>query len=148
MINVALNGRQEHHRSIVVEIEGKLKHKQISILINPRASLSYITPSLVENCMLEKLKHPKYWLVQLATETKRKVKEYICKCNIRIDDQITMVNFNVLPLGSYDILIEMDWLESHKVVLNCYEKSFVYQDEDGIKRTIQGLRKTTLVRQI
>jgi len=40
----------------------------------------------------------------------------------------------------------MDWLESHKVLLNYYEKSFVYQGEDGVKRTIQGLRKPVLVR--
>jgi hypothetical protein len=90
------------------------------------------------------VKHPKSWLVQLATGTKRKVSEYISKCDIGINDQNTLVNLNVLPLGSYDILIGMDWLESHKVLLNCYEKSFVYQDENGVKRTVQGTKKTSL----
>jgi hypothetical protein len=36
-------------------------------------------------------------------------------CDIGINDKNTLVNLNVLPLGSYDILIGMDWLESHKV---------------------------------
>jgi hypothetical protein len=54
----------------------------------------------------------------------------------------------MLPLGSYDILIGMDWLESHKVLLICYNKSFVYQDGNGVKRKIQGLRKPVSIRQL
>jgi hypothetical protein len=58
-----------------------------------------------------------------------------------INGQDTKVNLNILPLGSYDILIGMDWLEKHKVVLNCYEKSFIYKDESGVSRTMQGINK-------
>jgi hypothetical protein len=54
----------------------------------------------------------------------------------------------VLPLGSYDIIIGMEWLEKNKVILNYYEKSFVYKDENNISRTIQGIRKPVFVRQI
>jgi hypothetical protein len=84
----------------------------------------------------------------LATGTKRKVLEYISNFDIGINDQITLVDLNLLPLGSYDILIGMDWLESHKVLLNCYDKSFVYQDGNGVKRIVQGLRKLVSVRHL
>ena len=30
---------------------------------------------------------------------------------------VTCVDLNVLPLGSYDVLIGMDWLEAHRVKL-------------------------------
>ena len=30
---------------------------------------------------------------------------------------VTYVDMNVLPLGSYDFLIGMDWLEAHRVKL-------------------------------
>ena len=30
---------------------------------------------------------------------------------------------------SYDVLICMDWLEKHKVVLNCFEKTFTCLDD-------------------
>jgi len=42
----------------------------------------------------------------------------------------------------------MDSLEKHKVILNCYEKSFEYTDENNTAITIQGIRKTVSVRQI
>jgi hypothetical protein len=55
---------------------------------------------------------------------------------------------NVLPLGSYDIIIRMDWLEKNKVILNCYEKSFMYNDENNIAKTVHGVRKPIYVRQM
>ena len=42
----------------------------------------------------------------------------------------------------------MDSLEKHKVILNCYENSLIYIDENNTVRTIQGIRKTVSVRQI
>ena len=57
----------------MVEIEGMLNNKPISILIDPSASLSYISPTIVELCKLQKNKFEKYWLVQLVTDTKQKV---------------------------------------------------------------------------
>jgi hypothetical protein len=96
----------------------------------------------------KKDKNPKSWLVQLATGTKRKILEYIPNCDIGINGKNTMLKLNVLALGSCDILIGMDWLESNKVLVICYDKSFVYQDENGLKRTIQGLRKPVSVRQL
>ena len=32
------------------------------------------------------------------------------------------VKLNVLPLGSYDVLIGIDWLKKHQVILNCFQK--------------------------
>jgi hypothetical protein len=72
-INATKDGMQEDHQSIIVEVEGKIHDNNISILIDPGASLSYITLALVESNRIKKVKHAKSWLVQLATGTKRKV---------------------------------------------------------------------------
>ena len=32
------------------------------------------------------------------------------------------MHLNVLPLGSYDVLIGMDWLEQHKSKVDCFNK--------------------------
>jgi hypothetical protein len=42
----------------------------------------------------------------------------------------------------------MDWLERHKAVLDCYEKSLKYKDENDTVRTVQGIQKPVSVRQI
>jgi hypothetical protein len=58
-INAAIYGRQADHQCSVVEIEGKINDTQISVLIDPGATLSYITPDVVESNKLKKLKHAK-----------------------------------------------------------------------------------------
>jgi hypothetical protein len=69
----------------MVEIEGMINKKYVSILIDPGASLSYISPTIVEDCKLNKVKHKKSWLVQLATGTKRKVVELVKECIVTMD---------------------------------------------------------------
>ena len=116
-IYAALEDRQADHQSTVVEVVGKIVEQSVSILIDPGSTHSYITPRVVESCAFKKVKHRKYWLVQLATGTKRKVSEVIEKCPSVMKGLVTCVDMNVLPLGSYDVLIGMDWLESHRVSL-------------------------------
>ena len=52
---------------------------------------------------------------------------------------LTKVDLNVLPLGSYDALIGMDWLENHRVEMDCYEKFLECIDEEGKLRVVKGI---------
>jgi hypothetical protein len=127
-INVAIDGRQVDHQSSVVEIEGKINGTQIFVLIDLGATLSYITPIVVELNKLKKLKHAKSWLVQLETGTKRKLVDFISDLEFSLDSQKIRTNLNILPLGSYDVIIRMDCLEQHKAVLDYYTKILSYKD--------------------
>ena len=109
-INAALENRQVDYQTSMVEVEGKINQIPISILIDPGASLSYISPNLVEKCKLLVEKFASSWLVQLATGAKRKVIRFVNNCAVTMDQFETFVKLNVLPLGSYDILIGMYWL--------------------------------------
>ena len=57
----------------MVKMEGKIVDQYVTVLIDPGASLSYISPQVVEKCKLKTKKFQQSWLVQLATGTKRKV---------------------------------------------------------------------------
>ena len=70
------------------------------------------------------------------------------KCPLVMNGLITYVDLNVLPLGSYDILIGMDWLESHRVNIYCYNKNFECTDEEGNPIIMKGILKVILVRQV
>ena len=115
-INAALENRQADYQTSMVEVEGKINQTPIAILIDPGASLSNISPRLVEKCKLPVEKFESSWLIQLATSAKRKVTCFVKKCAVVMDQFETIVKLNVLPLGSYDILIGMDWLEKHRVI--------------------------------
>ena len=51
-------------------------------------------------------------------------------------------------LGSYDVLIGMDWLEAHIVKLGFYNNTFECIDEEGNLRVVKGISKVISVRQI
>jgi hypothetical protein len=50
-------------------------------------------------------------MVQLATRAKRKINEMVKTCPMNMNGLNTRENLNIIPLGSYDFLIGMDWLE-------------------------------------
>jgi len=130
----------------MVEVEGMINDKPISILIDPCASLSYVSPSIAESFKLHLNKFKKSWMVQLATGTKRKVVNYVKDCEILMSSFKTQVELNVLPLGSYDVLIGMDWLEKHRVVLNYFEKTFTCLNEEGEIVLVNGIPRKISVR--
>ena len=117
-------------------------------MIEPRSTHSYIAPRIVGVYAFMKLKHRKSWLVQLATRTKRKVSEVVEICPLAMDGLFTYANLNVPPLGSYDILIGIYWLEAHAVKIDCYIKTFECMDEEGNPRVVRGIPKVISVRHI
>ena len=78
----------------------------------------------------------------------RKVNCYVKECALDMNDFKTTVKLNVLPLGSYDLLIGIDWLEKQKVVLNCFDKTFTCVNNNEQPVTVKGIPRKTVIRQI
>ena len=103
-----MDNNQADHQASVVEIEGMISNHLVSVLIDPGSNLSYIAPKAVDKCKLQPQKHTKTWLVQLATGTKRRVAEVILAFQLMLGRFPTQTTLNLLPLGSYYLLIGMD----------------------------------------
>ena len=72
-INAALEDRQAEYQLTMVEFEGKLLDLAVTVLIDPRATLSYISAKVVEHFKLKLIKFKDPWLVELATGAKGRV---------------------------------------------------------------------------
>ena len=59
----------------MVGVKGNISKNYVFVLIDLGSSQGYISPKIVEACMLQKNKHKKNWLVQLAIGTKGKIIE-------------------------------------------------------------------------
>jgi hypothetical protein len=102
----------------------------------------------VERFQFPRSKLGKPWLVQLATRAKRKINEMVKEFPIDMNGLSTREDLNIIPLGSYDFLIGMDWLDQHHVVLDYYNKDFTYLDEEGNLRTVQGILRAVTIREV
>jgi hypothetical protein len=58
----------------------------------------------------------------------------------------TKVDVNIIPLGSYDCLIDMDWLEKHRVVLDCCDKTITCLDVEGKQGKVRGIPGAVAIR--
>ena len=99
----------------MVEFEGNISKHNISILIYLGSSHNYITPRMVKLCDFNKTNHGRSLLVQLATRAKRKVNQLVNIFPLEMNGLFTREYLNIMPLGSYDLLIRMDWLEALKL---------------------------------
>jgi hypothetical protein len=147
-IYVALDNKQEEYRSHMIEVEGMINNQTIAILIYSGASHSYIDPKMVEGLQLPRSKHGKSWLVQLSTESRRKVNEMVKSCLIDMNRLNTKAYLNIFRLGSYDCLIRMDWLDQHHTLLDYHNKEFTCLDEAGKLRRVQGIPREVTIREI
>ena len=66
----------------------------------------------------------------------------------KMDGFSIWANLDVIPIGSYDVMIGMDSLESHNVILDCCNKIVTCLDEDDIIVQIKGIPRPILIRQI
>ena len=57
-------------------------------------------------------------------------------------------NINILPLGSYDMLIGMDWVEKHRVIFNCYDKTLSCIDKESNTILVKWIPSKTIIREI
>jgi hypothetical protein len=87
-------------------------------------------------------------LVQQTTITKRKINEIIKGCPIDMNGVNTISDLNIIPLGSYDILIGMDWLDMHHSILDFDNKNFTCFDEEGKERSMDGIPRPISIRDI
>jgi hypothetical protein len=102
----------------------------------------------VDRLHLEKSKLGKASLVQLATETKRRTHDMVRGCSINLNGMNTSTALNIIPLGSYDVLIGMDWLDKHHVVLDFHNKTFTCLYGDGKQSTVKGVPRPISIREI
>jgi hypothetical protein len=129
-IYASLDNKQVEFQSYMIEVEGMINNHTLTILIDSRDSHSYIYPKRVVIFQLPRSKHGKYWLVMLAIGAKRKVVELVKSCQVGMNGLSTKEDFNIFPLGSYDWIIGMDWLDQHHAILDCHNKAFTFQDEE------------------
>ena len=84
----------------------------------------------------------------VSNRYKKKVTSLVRNCKLMMNDFITHVNVNILTLGSFDLLIGMDWTEEHKVVLNCFDKTFTCTNDNGNNIKVKWIPRKVTIREI
>jgi hypothetical protein len=130
---------------MVVESSGMLNCIIVKILIDSSATDSFISPSALEKSGLVAYEHNVFKQVEMASREKQAVGPNVDNCIVDLGVCNTRLKVYVTPLGAYDLIIGMDWLESHRDLVDCFAKRVLCVDDEGIPVEIQGVsRKVSL----
>jgi hypothetical protein len=69
---------------------------------------------------------------------KQKVGGKVTGCSLNLGEFFTSANLYITILGSHDVVIDMDWLESLEAILNCKKRRLILVNNEGQRRVIVG----------
>lgn len=124
---ISKEAMQGTETSGTLRLQGLIQHNEILMLVNSGSSHSFISEGLADK-----------WTQQRHVLSPIKVKVAdggILECVTELEDCLWCVqgisfqsNFKVLPLGSYDVILGMDWLEQHSPMqINWRAKTLQFQ---------------------
>jgi hypothetical protein len=93
---------------------------------------------LKKRIKVKAIEQDEFIFIEMASGDKQKVGGNVMACTLNLGDVFTRVELYVTILGSYDIVIGMDKLESHEEILNCKTKRLSLVDDQGQKCMIVG----------
>jgi hypothetical protein len=137
-IHAAVNNRQAEHQSTVLETTGTIADQTLSVLIDLGATESFISGAALKRIKVKAVEQDDFSYVEMASGAKQKVGEKVTGCALNLGEFVTRANLYVMILGSYDVVIGMDWLESHEATLNCKTKQLSLVDDEGQRCVIVG----------
>ena len=89
------------------------------ILFDSSASHSFIVASCVEELGLEVKTLEKPLYVSSLLGTRMSVQSICQNCELEISKILLMVDLRVMYMSEFDVILGMDWLKTHRVVLDC-----------------------------
>lgn len=81
--------------------------------------------------------HPSPWMVHLAIGTKKIVHHWVTAFTFELNGMPTTTHLNVLLLGTYSMILDMDWLYLHRTKVDYLEKGIECLDDNGENRMFQ-----------
>jgi hypothetical protein len=121
-IHAAMNNLQVKYQSAVPKNSATIADQTLSILIDPGATETFIFGAMLKGTKVKAIEQDEFILVEMDSGSKQKVGGKVMGCILNLGEFVTRANLYVTILGSYDVMIGMDWLESHEAILNCKTK--------------------------
>ena len=122
----------------MLETTSTIANQTLSILKESGATESFISSAALKRIKVKAVEQDEFSFVKMASGAKQKVGGRVTGCALNLGEFGTRVKLYVTNLGSYDVVIGMDWLESHEVILNYKMKRLSLVDDEGQRRVILG----------
>ncbi|XP_023741612.1 uncharacterized protein LOC111889700 [Lactuca sativa] len=118
-----IGGREAVQDPSVVSGTFLIDNLYAMILFDFGADRSFITLVFRKFLSHESSKLKEIYEVEIANGQTEKTHEILENCLLTLNNYLFHVNLMPMPIGSFDVIIGMDWLSSHRAEILCYEKA-------------------------
>jgi hypothetical protein len=123
MIHATMNNHQDEHQFIEINTSSMIVDQTFIFLIDPSAIESFISRVALKRIKVKEVEQDDFKYVEMASGAKHNVGGMIMGSSINLGYFVRNANLYVTILGCYDIVSDMDWLESHDGTLNSKRNS-------------------------
>ncbi|WOH05166.1 hypothetical protein DCAR_0624580 [Daucus carota subsp. sativus] len=144
---VSLNSLSSQMARKTITLEGKLKEKTITILVDTGSTLTYLNVEVVKQLGLEVTKGEPIQ-VRLADGRMVVSSEWVPKVKWKIQDYSFCFDMRVLDIGGWDMIVGVDWMEQYSPLLFDFKKLYLKLNAEGNKdeqMTLQGTVKNASI---
>ena len=115
----------------MLDTTGTVADQTLSILIDLGAIESFISGVVLKRIKVKAVEQNEFSFMEMDLGAKQKVGGKVTGCVLNLGEFVTRANLYVTILGSYDVVIGMDWLERHWSLVNYKTKTIYYKDDLG-----------------
>jgi hypothetical protein len=114
----------------VIKLHAYIAEHEVLILVNSGSSTSFINQTLAEQIQgIQKL--PKLYSVKVVDGSKHRCDRFIPNCRWFSQGNSFTTDLKILPLGSFDVILGMDWLEQHNPNIDWIKKTLHFTGWGG-----------------
>nr|GEZ21134.1 hypothetical protein [Tanacetum cinerariifolium] len=99
-----------------------VNNRYFSVLFDSGSDKSFINSSLSHLIDIEPRRIPANYKVELADGRVVSTNTVLMGCSLKLTNQLFEVDLMPIELGSYDVIIGMDWLVTHNAIIVCGKK--------------------------
>ena len=103
------------------------------MLFDSSATHSFISCSCIEKLKLYVYSLNKYLVVETLTSSSMLTYNVCLNCSVEISGGTFLIDLICFPLSQIDVILGMDWLYSTHVLLNCFDKTMMF-DYSGVSK--------------
>ncbi|KAI3676159.1 hypothetical protein L1987_85759 [Smallanthus sonchifolius] len=117
-----INANEAQANNDVVNGTFLVNSQYASILFDTGADKSFVSLNFETLLAKTRSQLEKTFTVEIANGDSLTIDSVIYDCSLELNDHAFPINLVPMPLGSFDIIIGMDWLSNHHAEVICFEK--------------------------
>ncbi|KAI3815647.1 hypothetical protein L1987_15324 [Smallanthus sonchifolius] len=117
-----INANEAQANNDVVNGTFLVNSQYASILFDIGADKSFVSLNFEPLLAKTRSQLEKTFTVEVANGDSLTIDSVIHDCSLELNDHTFPINLVPIPLGSFDIIIGMDWLSNHHAEVICFEK--------------------------